>query len=296
MSARHPYMPLYIADYERDTRHLTPAEDGLYCRLIRALWEAGGKLPADEDYLARTCRVSLKIWRHAAATVMAFFRVENGLISQKRVTLELAKAERKSRQASEAGKASRIKAAESRIDSRVPARRTSIEEKPLENNECSSTPVPTRAPARSTCARLASLGGSGTESPTGDLFDSSLRSESLPEASSGRIEKEQDVEFEKRFWPAYPQKVGKGQARKAWRTARRSATVDAILAGLERYKQAKPAERDWRYPATWLNGEGWLDEIAAPPKPSVNYMNGGSGFEGRKDRSALFQRMREGTL
>jgi len=172
MTVRHPYMPLYVADYELDTRHLTPAEDGIYGRLLRALWIAGGKLPADEGYLARVCRVSLKIWRHVAATVMTFFRVEEGQISQKRVTLELEKAQRKSRQATEAGKAGGIKAAESRIDSRVSARRRSIDEKPIENNESPIADASARIPASGARPRLATLEGSGEGS-------SSLRSEEL---------------------------------------------------------------------------------------------------------------------
>lgn len=104
MSNRYPSMPLHIADYELDTKHLTAAEDGIYGRLLRALWVANGSLPADDKFLARTCRISLTIWRRSKATILPFFRIDKGQLSQKRVSAELAKAEQVSRQRSKAGK------------------------------------------------------------------------------------------------------------------------------------------------------------------------------------------------
>ncbi len=63
------------------------------------------------------------------------------------------------------------------------------------------------------------------------------------------------------FWDAYPKKVSKGQARKAWAKALTKAKPEAIIAKAEAY--AKDPDRDdqfTKYPATWLNAEGWLDE------------------------------------
>lgn len=64
------------------------------------------------------------------------------------------------------------------------------------------------------------------------------------------------------FWRIYPLKAGKGQARKAWATARRRGVrPEVIVAGAQRY--ADDPNRDpayTRHPATWLNGEGWDDD------------------------------------
>lgn len=62
------------------------------------------------------------------------------------------------------------------------------------------------------------------------------------------------------FWSAYPRKVGKFDAKKAYAKARVIATADEILAGVETYKRCKPDYADWCHPATWLNKGRWLDE------------------------------------
>jgi hypothetical protein len=64
------------------------------------------------------------------------------------------------------------------------------------------------------------------------------------------------------FWERYPEKIGKAAARKAFVGARRKASPAEILAGLERYIAAKPPDRPWCNPATFLNQERWLDEPA----------------------------------
>lgn len=64
------------------------------------------------------------------------------------------------------------------------------------------------------------------------------------------------------FWKAYPHKVGKGAAVKAYRAASLRATPAEILAGLKRYTASKPPDRPWCNPATFLNQERWTDEPA----------------------------------
>ena len=64
-----------------------------------------------------------------------------------------------------------------------------------------------------------------------------------------------------KFWKIYPRKVAKGQAQKAWEKAVKIAKAEDIIAGAEKY--AKDRLRDPKFtahPATWLNGQRWLDE------------------------------------
>ncbi|WP_285295443.1 helix-turn-helix domain-containing protein [Aureimonas altamirensis] len=89
-------------------------------------------------------------------------------------------------------------------------------------------------------------------------------------------------EFDRVFWDAYPHKVGKGQARSAWIAARRKADLKAIMDGLLRYVQAKPERIAWCNPATWLNGERWLDQ---PSETARNIGVGGSRSHHRKAKS-----------
>ena len=71
------------------------------------------------------------------------------------------------------------------------------------------------------------------------------------------------------FWSAYPRKVAKGAARRAWRgaLAKRADPKQVILAA-ERYRddprrRAKDIELT-AHPATWLNGERWLEPGEGP--------------------------------
>jgi hypothetical protein len=70
------------------------------------------------------------------------------------------------------------------------------------------------------------------------------------------------AEFDQ-FWKAYPNRVGKGAAEKAFHKARKAASLEVLLDGLHRYA-AKRDDRPWCNPATWLNQTRWLDEEPAP--------------------------------
>ena len=69
------------------------------------------------------------------------------------------------------------------------------------------------------------------------------------------------------FWNAYPRKVAKEDARKAWAKALKAGvSPDAILAGVERQvpgwaaRKAAGEGRFIPYPATWINQHRWHDE------------------------------------
>lgn len=65
-------MPLYIADYLRDTRRLHAREHGAYLLLIMEYWTAGS-LPDDDGDLARLAALSDKEWREVKAKIARFF-------------------------------------------------------------------------------------------------------------------------------------------------------------------------------------------------------------------------------
>ena len=67
-----PWMPLYVADYLRDTRKLTAAEHGAYLLLIMEYWTAG-ELPDDDRQLARIASMTPAEWKRARPNVEGFF-------------------------------------------------------------------------------------------------------------------------------------------------------------------------------------------------------------------------------
>jgi hypothetical protein len=76
--------------------------------------------------------------------------------------------------------------------------------------------------------------------------------------------KEYSLEFES-FWKAYPNRIGKGAAEKAWKKNGRPS-IEIILEAIEQQKtwrlnangQFRP---EWKNPATWINQKCWEDEV-----------------------------------
>lgn len=81
------------------------------------------------------------------------------------------------------------------------------------------------------------------------------------------------------FWQSYPNKKGKGDARKAFDTAIKLTTLDVMLAAITAYVANKPAWQAYKHPGPWLRAERWSDEWepeqpkALPIKTSANYGN-----------------------
>ena len=90
-----------------------------------------------------------------------------------------------------------------------------------------------------------------------------------------------------RFWQAYPKKKAKDKARTAWgKLAPDLALCRVMSAALAEQKKSK----DWTkeggqyipYPATWLNGKRWQDELeAAVSEPGAPEIPEGDERRGR---------------
>lgn len=80
------------------------------------------------------------------------------------------------------------------------------------------------------------------------------------------------------FWKTYPavSRKAKGNAWKAWSKARKNGMPELgeLLEILKNHERSpKWQEKNGQYiphPATWINGERWEDEIAAPGSPQSN--------------------------
>lgn len=69
---KRPWMPIYVADYLADTRHLTRAQHGSYVLLILEYWKRGS-LPQDEEQLARLAGMTPSEWKAEKSTLAAMF-------------------------------------------------------------------------------------------------------------------------------------------------------------------------------------------------------------------------------
>lgn len=118
-----------------------------------------------------------------------------------------------------------------------------------------------------------------SEEPSEDIYRS-IRPASKPDKRA----KMPPEKFEE-FWQAYPRKVSKGGALKAWAKAVKATDPATLIAGAMRYA----AERNGQDPtytkhaATWLNQGCWADDPAPPRPPSPSTPRGGLTA---KDRTA----------
>ena len=89
--------------------------------------------------------------------------------------------------------------------------------------------------------------------------------------SSSKPKKPEPMEGFNEFWQAYPRKVGKGAARRAWDKISPDTGLQTILDQVARQRETEQWA-DPKYvphPATWLNQQRWLDEPDSPSRARV---------------------------
>jgi hypothetical protein len=99
--------------------------------------------------------------------------------------------------------------------------------------------------------------GADTPSPSPPMINNSTPLSPPPE-SIRQIPSE--CSFFEEFWKVFPRKVGKGEARKAFRNALKRASAEEIVAGAKRYAATKPDPEFTKHPGPWLNADRWADE------------------------------------
>jgi len=81
------------------------------------------------------------------------------------------------------------------------------------------------------------------------------------------------------------EKVGRAAAKKAFPKARETASLEEIMAGLQRYQDDQKAKATpmqfWLHPSTFLNQERWTDE----PEPIMEKTHGTNNANTRHNRA-----------
>ena len=82
--------------------------------------------------------------------------------------------------------------------------------------------------------------------------------------------KSEEGEFDQ-FWKAYPRKVGKAAALKAFKNAHNRPRIDDLLQAISAQRSSPQWTKDngqfIPHPATWLNRGQWADEAVIPTRP-----------------------------
>jgi uncharacterized protein YdaU (DUF1376 family) len=228
----HPYLPLYVDDYEAATAHLTAEEDGIYGRMLRLCWRTPGcSLPNDHGWIARKVRLSAKDYeRIGRPLVEEFFKLQRGRLVQKRLKAEYDDISRKKSVRVKAGKAGGVAKALKTQD-KASSKGTVLP------GDTRASPEPYPEP----------------DTPT-DVGVTRARKSGFDE-----------------WWGEYPDAVAQPVARKAYAAACRAiggSDPDAVLmAGLRRsLASARWADPTYTRPnpAKWLSEERWNDRDPVP--------------------------------
>lgn len=229
MSKTDSWMPLYIGDYMADTPHLSTLEHGAYLLLLMAYWRKKGPLPNDDSKLARIAGLSLKQWKSIRSNVIELFRAVDGQLVSTRAQRELDNL--------------RVKSEKARSNA-------------LKSHNRYDADAEHRLSGRSARKLL-------TGAITGASHSESEEDKKEERSSNDDPKKEESLQSDfAEWWAIYPNKVGKGQAEPAYRRARKSVDARTLIEGVRHYARDKPPDRQWKNPATWLNGRCWEDQPA----------------------------------
>lgn len=227
-------MPLYTGDYIRDTQHLSCSEHGIFLKLLMHCWDQKGPAPLDERKLCGIVNARSSDEIEAMRRVLGefFVRMEDGHYN-KRMQREIERSESISGARSAAGKLGASKRAK-QLPNKCSANAKQVYLPPPPPPPLSLQPQP---PSTNT-----HTGPVGPRRSVDDRFD--------------------------RFWSAYPKKVGKDAARKAFERRRTDddlvdVMVDAVKAQKASQQWMKDGGQYIPNPATWLTQGRWQDDAAS---------------------------------
>ena len=270
------YFPFHIGDYASATRHLSWDEDAAYRRLLDVYYTTEKPIPTDLRAVYRLVMAQTDSQREAVAVVLSeFFVLAEDGHHNKRADDELAdmRAKQERQSAKDAHETDRMRRYRERraelfaalrgvgivpawdvpmkdlqrqFDDHCNAPATHLQREQVRTGNADATAIPTPTPT-----------------PTPKERDIEAIA-SHPERRSGvhRFPPGFDE-----FWSAYPRKVGKDAAAKAFAKRRVGVGLLAqMLAAISVQKTGDQWQRDGGqfipHPATWLNEGRWQDETS----------------------------------
>ncbi len=240
--------PLHVGDWLKGTARLRPEARGFYLDLLLYQWDADAPIPEDEVEQMQIARCTdRRQWRDAWARLREKFEPVEGGYRNRRVEEERAKLQKTREQRAEAG----AKGNRQRWGNRRGTPRESV-----------AGAIAEHVAGESRERRI----------PSSDLL-SDLDLKTNPDHTPLPPEGADDG-FDA-FWQAYPRKVAKVSAERAWRKLRPSAdTAVLIVHALRQHCRQPQWQRDGGayipHAATWLNQHRWNDDIDAGERPPTS--------------------------
>jgi uncharacterized protein YdaU (DUF1376 family) len=256
---RPRYFAFYPADFAGDinVEAMTTLQVGAYILLLCKAWQADppASLPNDDAVLARLARLTPAEWSEAKAGVLSPFVLgTDDRWHQKRLRQEYETARALIRKRAKAGEVGASVRWQSHGNRMAEPLRPQCEGNGIQNGIQNLKPNPPNPPP----------GGTTEEPPNGKK----------PRQRNKRASADADPLFV-RFWQAYPLKVKKIEAAKAFASLGPSEELlGVILAALAKQKRSvewnKEDGRFVPHPPSWLKARRWEDQPpeTAKPEPS----------------------------
>jgi uncharacterized protein YdaU (DUF1376 family) len=212
---------------------------GVYREMLTQAWRRGARLPNDPASIKRAIGATDAEWAEAWPAVSRYWRVDdtNHLVNDTQLSVYA-----ESKESADNTHERAMKGAQARWKQSPSNAQASAQAKP---EECPPSPSPSPS----------LISDSGTVSDSKKIKTVALRAP--------------DQSLFEHFWLAYPKKVGKGAALKAWVKLKPSQTMlDSMIAAVRQQIEWP----QWRkengqfipHPATWLNQGRWQDEGSKP--------------------------------
>ena len=236
-----PWVKWYAGDFLNGVADLAPPQIAVYAIVLNRIYDEGQAIPNDHERIGRRCNMRPSQCRKVIDGLLELGKLvlRDGLLSNERCEIELG-----------------LRTLSSRVATQnANARWKNQSELFNENNEDAM---------RAQCETDANQ--------TPDTRSQILEVESKKDISP------KTADFDG-FYAAYPRKVGKDAARRAYNAAIKRADHATIMAGLATYTAAK-AGTEAQYiahPSTWLNQGRWDDEPEPPPRNGGGKPNAGFG-------------------
>jgi uncharacterized protein YdaU (DUF1376 family) len=243
-----PYVQWFQDDFLGGIRGMKAQEIGIYTVLLNEMYNRGVALDQPDERLARMCGADVRVFKKVLDDLIAeekIVRLDCGLWNVRCENAFTSRAKMLEKQ-SEAGKTS----AEKRRKNKGGL------EQPLNDRSTGVQPI--------------------SESQTLIIEeDKSSSPSSRPKAAKENeaLSKRKAIEgeFNETFWPAYPRKVEKKDALKAFLKARGVTSLDTIMAGLRTFaaEVAGKEPQFIRHASKFLNGESWNNALETASRPEA---------------------------
>ncbi len=275
----------YLSD--SNVEAMTLEQQGAYIRLICHAWSSTtvGQLPNDDETLAQLSRLGEEKWAQSKSKILKAFDLSvDGFIVHRQLIAEYEKQKSFSEMQTEISNKRRKSANmrwECKTDANAMQMQCKTDAKPMQM-QC-KTDLERKEEEKEEKAPLVPPSLSHTLSLPPIIPPKEEKEEEKRDSCAFQLDEKEKKHWEKSFalfWKAYPRKVNKGKAEKAWYKLKPNEQLfSKILQGIERAKSSDDWLKDYGqfipHPSTWLNAKGWedsgIDQEALRPRPKPTF-------------------------